>query len=155
MKPLAHSLFAFIFCLFLWSVALPEAVMSKTLILLSGVVACVLGSLPDLDLKAPLRVIGHRSGLSHSLFTVITTSLLAYLLFSRFPPLDLIVVPAVAGAVTSHVLLDTLTFSGCPLLWPLTRHRFSVRLCAYDNSLVNLVISTLSMLGIAAYIVYM
>jgi hypothetical protein len=73
---------------------------------------------------------------------------------SRKAPLDLIVVPATAGAIASHILLDTLTFSGCPLLWPFTRHRFSVRLCRYDNTLVNFVISALSVLGIAAYIVY-
>ncbi len=153
MKALTHSLFAFIFCILLYSVALP-AVTSKSLILLSGGIAFILGSLPDLDMRMPLRVIGHRSGLSHSIFTVTTVSLLVYLVFSGLPPLDLIVVPATVGAITSHILLDTLTFSGCPLLWPFTRHRYSAHLCRYDNTLANFVVSALSVLGIAAYIVY-
>lgn len=153
MKALTHSLFAFIFCILLYSVALPE-VTSKSLILLSGGIAFILGSLPDLDSRVPLRVIGHRSGLSHSIFTVAVVSLLAYLVFSGLSPLDLIVIPATVAAITSHILLDTLTISGCPLLWPFTRHRYSIRLCRYDNALVNSVISALSVLGIAAYIVY-
>ncbi len=154
MKALAHSLFAFLFCILLFSVALPSAATDKTLVLLAGAVTFFLGSFPDLDMRMPLRLIGHRSGLSHSLFTVVSISLLVYLATSRVPPLALIVVPATAGAVGSHILLDTLTLSGCPLLWPFTRHRFSVRLCRYDNTLVNLAISALSLLGIAAYIVY-
>ncbi|MGZ4903809.1 MAG: metal-dependent hydrolase [Halobacteriota archaeon] len=153
MKALTHSLFAFIFCILLYSVALPT-VTSKSLVLLSGGIAFILGSLPDLDTRVPLRVIGHRSGLSHSFFTVAAVSLLAYLVFSGLSPLDLIVIPATVGAITSHVLLDTLTLSGCPLLWPFTRHRYSAHLCRYDNALVNSVISALSVLGIAAYIVY-
>ncbi len=154
MKALTHSLFACLFCIFLYGTALPGVATNKTLILLSGVVALVLGSLPDLDMKVPLRLIDHRSGLSHSLFTVVAVSLLVYLVTLRVPPLDLIMVPATAAAIASHVLLDTLTFSGCPLLWPFTRHRFSIRLCRYDNTLVNVTISALSLLGIAAYIVY-
>ncbi len=154
MKALTHSLFAFIFCILLYSVALPEAVTSKSLILLSGAIAFILGSLPDIDTRTPLRVIRHRSGLSHSIFTVATMSLLAYLVFSGLPPLDLIIIPAIAGAITSHILLDALTLSGCPLLWPFTRHRYSAHLCTYDNPLVNTVIGTLSVIGIAAYIVY-
>ncbi len=154
MKALAHSLFACLFCILLFSVAFPSVAVDKTIILLSGIIAFVLGPLPDLDMKAPARLIGHRSGLSHSLFTVVTVSLLVYLVASRAPPLDLIVVPAIAAAIASHVALDTLTFSGCPLLWPVTRHRFSIHLCRYDNTLVNVAISALSILGIAAYVVY-
>ena len=153
MKALTHSLFAFVFCVVLYSAALP-AVTNKPLILLSGGVAFVLGSLPDLDMKWPLRVIGHRSGLSHSIFTIAMAWLLAYLIFSGVPSLELIVVPATVWAVTSHILLDTLTHSGCPLLWPFTRHRFSAHLCRYDNAFVNAAIGVLSVLGVAAYIAF-
>ncbi|MGZ4912376.1 MAG: metal-dependent hydrolase [Halobacteriota archaeon] len=154
MRAPTHSLFACFFCILLWSMALPKGVTSKPLVLLSAGIAFILGTLPDLDTRVPLRVIGHRSGFSHSFFTIVIVSLLAYLIFSNSPPLELIIVPATAGAIASHILLDTLTVSGCPLLWPLTRHRYSAHLCTYDNALVNFVISALSALGIAAYIVY-
>ncbi len=128
--------------------------MSKPLVLLSGGVAFFLGPLPDLDTRVPLRVISHRGGLSHSIFTIAIVALLADLATSGLPSLELIVVPAAVGATASHVLLDTLTLSGCPLLWPFTRHRYSARLCTYNNTLVNFAIDALSVLGIAAYIVY-
>ncbi len=154
MKAPAHSLFACFFCILLWSIALPNAVTSKPFILLSGAIAFILGTLPDLDTRVPLRVIGHRSGFSHSFFTIVIASLLAYLIFSSSPPLERIIVPATAGAIASHVLLDTLTVSGCPLLWPFTRRRYSAHVCAYDNTLVNFAVSASSALGIAAYIVH-
>jgi len=153
-KALTHSIFAFIFCVVIYHICVPYVAANRSLVLVSGTVALVLGPLPDLDARGSLKFIGHRSGFSHSIFTVVLLSGLAYVLFSNYPPLDLIIIPAVIGAITSHILLDALTVSGCPLLWPFTRHRFSARLCRYDNPLVNAAITVLSLFAILVFVLY-
>lgn len=150
MKAQAHSVFAFIFCIAIFELAIPET--NKVLILLSGTVALALASIPDIDERMPKRLIHHRSGVSHSIFTIAACTFGSFALLSRYPPLDLLVVPAVTAAVTSHILLDTLTRSGCPLLWPLSRHSFSAHLCKYDNPLANALIILLSSLAILTFI---
>ena len=139
MKALAHALFAFIFCLAVYELAAPTEA-NSLLILLSGTVAMTLASIPDFDLRSPPRLIRHRSGVSHSIFTVVTCALLSYILFSTYPPLDLIITVALTSAVASHVILDSLTTSGCPLFWPLSSRRFSAHLCRSDSPLANVLI---------------
>jgi len=153
-KSLAHSVFAFAFCIAICELAIPASATNKVFVLLSGTIALMLASVPDVDARTPLRLIRHRSGFSHSIFTVATCACLSYVLLSRYPPLDLIIIPAIASAITSHILLDTLTMSGCPLLWPLSRHRFSAHLCKYDNPLANALIVLLSSLTIVVFILH-
>lgn len=154
MKALAHAVFAFVFCIVVFELAVPASATNKVFVLLSGTIALTLASAPDVDARTPLRLIRHRSGLSHSIFTIATCACLSYVLFSRYPPLDLIIIPAIASAITSHILLDTLTMSGCPLLWPLSRHRFSAHLCKYDNPLANALIVLLSSFAIVAFMLH-
>ena len=139
MKELAHALFAFIFCAAVYELAVP-AKANSPLMLLSGTVAMALASIPDLDLRSPLRLIRHRSGVSHSIFTIATCALLSYVILFRYPLLDLFVTAAVTSALASHVILDSLTTSGCPLFWPLSSRRFSARLCRSDSPLANALI---------------
>jgi membrane-bound metal-dependent hydrolase YbcI (DUF457 family) len=150
-KALAHAVFAFVFCIAIFELALP-ANTSKILVLLSGTVALTLASIPDLDVHTPQRLVRHRSGISHSIFTAATCAYFSYVLLTRYPLLELIIVPALTSAVTSHILLDALTKSGCPLLWPLSSHYFSLRLCKYDNPLANSLIVLLSSIAIGAFI---
>ena len=138
----------------MYHVALPGVAAGKSVVLISGTVALALGPLPDLDARTWLKFIGHRSGFSHSIVTIVLLSGLAYLLFANYPPFDLIIIPAVIAAITSHILLDALTVSGCPLFWPFRRRRFSARLCRYDNQLVNTAIIALSLLTILVFVLY-
>jgi membrane-bound metal-dependent hydrolase YbcI (DUF457 family) len=153
-KALTHSIFAFIFCVVIYHICVPGIAANRSLVLISGTVALILGPLPDLDARTSLKFIGHRSGISHSIFTVVLFSGLAYVLLSNYPPLDLIIIPAVIGAITSHILLDALTISGCPLFWPFMRHRVSARLCRYDNRVVNTAIIVLSLFAILVFVLY-
>jgi len=153
-KALTHAIFAFVFCIVISEIALAPAATNKSMLLLSATVALLLGSLPDIDARLPLRPFGHRSGLSHSIFTATACTCLSYILLSPYPPLDAIVVPAVAAAIASHILLDSLTFSGCPLFWPLSRRRFSAHLCKYDSLLANASIILLSCAALVAFVVY-
>jgi len=153
-KALTHSIFAFVLCIIISEIALSPTATNKVLVLLSATVSLLLGSLPDFDARLPLRLIGHRSGFSHSVFTAATCTGLAYVLLAPYPPLDIIVVPAVTAAITSHILLDSLTVSGCPLLWPLSRHRFSAHLCKYDSPLANALIILFSCAAVAVFVLY-
>jgi membrane-bound metal-dependent hydrolase YbcI (DUF457 family) len=151
-KALAHSVFAFIFCIAIFELAIPET--NKVLVLLSSAIALTLASIPDIDERMPKRLVHHRSGISHSIFTIVVCAGVSYVLLSRYPPLDLLVIPALTAAVASHILLDTLTKSGCPLLWPLSHRSFSVHLCKYDNPLANALVVLLSSLAIITFILY-
>jgi membrane-bound metal-dependent hydrolase YbcI (DUF457 family) len=153
-KALTHSIFAFVFCIVLSEIALSPTPTNKFLLLLSATVSLLLGSLPDLDARLPLRLIGHRSGFSHSIFTAAACTGLSYVLLSQYTPLNLIVIPAVTAAITSHIFLDSLTVSGCPLLWPLSRHRFSARLCKYDSLLANTSIILFSCAAVVVLVLY-
>jgi membrane-bound metal-dependent hydrolase YbcI (DUF457 family) len=138
-RAVTHALFAFAFCMGVYELAAPTKTTSA-LTLLSGTMAGALASIPDLDLRSPLCLIRHRSGVSHSIFTVATCALFSYVLLSRYAPLDLYITAALTSAIASHVILDSLTMSGCPLLWPLSSRRFSARLCRSDSALANALI---------------
>ena len=154
MKALTHSIFAFVFCIVVSEIALSPPATNKLFLLLSATFALLLGSFPDFDARVPLQLIGHRSGFSHSIFTAAACASLSYVLLVPYPPLDLIIVPAVAAAIMSHIFLDSLTVSGCPLLWPLSRRRFSAHLCKYDSPLVNASIILFSCAAVAAFLLY-
>ena len=70
---------------------------------------------PDFDLRVGLP---HR-GVTHSLLALGLVALLA------FHGLPLLVALALVGGYGSHLVLDSLTVSGVPLLWPL-RFRFKL-----------------------------
>jgi membrane-bound metal-dependent hydrolase YbcI (DUF457 family) len=153
-KAVTHSIFAFVFCIIISEIALAPIATNKLFLLLSATVSLLLGSIPDFDARRPLRLVGHRSGFSHSIFTAASCACLSYVLLSPYPPLDLIVVPAVTAAIMSHILLDSLTVSGCPLLWPLSRYRFSAHLCKYDSRLANTSIILFSCAAVAVFLLY-
>jgi len=152
-RAFTHALFAFVFCVGVYELAAPTKT-SSTLTLLSGTVAAALASIPDFDFRSPLRLIRHRSGVSHSIFTVVACALLSYVLLLRYPPLDLFVTSALTSAIASHVILDSLTTSGCPLLWPLSSRRFSARVCRSDSPLANVLIVLLCIFTIVVVFRY-
>ncbi len=92
----------------------------------------LLGMLPDFDVFAVAlgasehTVAGHR-GASHSLVMALAFAVAGGLLARRYGWSGVRTALALALALGSHGLLDTLAHGGraIPLLWPLTRHRFS------------------------------
>jgi inner membrane protein len=101
----------------------------------------VLGTLPDFDVFAvalgagECTVAGHR-GASHSLITALLLAIAGGLLARRYGWNGLRTALAIALAVGSHGLLDTLAEGGraIPLFWPLTGHRFAAPLRPFPDA---------------------
>lgn len=112
------------------------------LAVLGGVGSVALARLPDYDLQVPF--LEHR-GATHTLaFLVLVAATLGWVghlfagEFGTAPTRTTALGVVVAGvAVGSHLLTDALTPSGVPLLWPLTRRRFSVSLAAATDPVAN------------------
>ena len=112
------------------------------LAVLGGVGTVALARLPDYDLRVPF--VRHR-GVTHTLaFLAVVAAALGWVghLFagefgtSPTRTAGLGVVVAVV-AVGSHLLADALTPSGVPLLWPLSRRRFSVSVATATSPVAN------------------
>ena len=109
-----------------------------------GVGVLALSRLPDADLRLP--GIAHRGPTHTLLFAALVGAALAgaaALLSARLPPSLaapwLVPFAAFVGAfgVGTHLLADALTPSGVPLLWPLSRRRFSLRVVRADSTVAN------------------
>lgn len=118
----------------------------------------IIAPIPDWD----LRWNSHR-GVTHSLFFLITVSVLCGVVTSLVLPHVTQVLPQlqlsgfyafmtgfgpVAGGLGTHLLGDVCTYSGIPLLWPAKR-RYSLRLCSSSSLRVNL---GLGLAGFAAFL---
>jgi inner membrane protein len=112
------------------------------LAVLGGVGSVTLARLPDYDLL--VSFVQHR-GATHTLaFLAVVAAALGWLghvfagQFGTASTRTAGLGVAVAGvAVGSHLLADALTPSGVPLLWPLSRRRFSVPLTTAGNPVAN------------------
>jgi inner membrane protein len=102
-------------------------------------IAAAMSLKPDTDKKV-LWGVFHRSWITHSLTTVIIATAGTYLLLSsvlKAGPLSFYVALAVFSATLSHVLLDSLTKSGVPLLGPLDNTMMGLRWFRSSNILLN------------------
>lgn len=112
------------------------------LAVLCGVGAVALSRLPDYDLMVPF--VDHR-GITHTVvFLLVVASLLAgagWAFADAFgtPPVPTAAVGAIAGtvAVGSHLLADALTPAGVPLLWPLSKKRYTLSVARASNPIAN------------------
>jgi inner membrane protein len=101
----------------------------------------VLGTLPDFDVFAVMlgasehTTAGHR-GASHSLLMALALAVAGGLLARRYGWNGVRTALALALAVGSHSVLDTLAQGGraIPLFWPLTSHRFAAPLRLFPDA---------------------
>ena len=112
------------------------------LAVLGGAGAVGLSRLPDCDLRVPF--VDHRGATHTLLFLVLVAATLGWLgsLFAGYFGMDRDLIAGLGVlvgvvAVGSHLLADALTPYGVPLLWPLTRRRYSVSLAAATDPLAN------------------
>ena len=124
------------------AIALASSITKNPVYLIS---AGFFGILPDMDFWF------HRSGLSHSITTVIVAVTNIILVTYLFYELDFLLAMMAFVGIGTHICLDMMTVSGVPLLWPwkknLVRIPPHVR---YDNPLMNhtLVIISIGLLFI-------
>lgn len=91
-------------------------------------IAAIFGTLPDLDFP-----FGHRGWFSHSLLAICVFSIAVLVLTS----LNLMVAAVAFIALFSHLLIDLVTKSGIPLLFPLVKEDIGLRLFESSNKYVN------------------
>lgn len=128
-----------------------DAVQTLALSLFSGCIAAAMSVSPDVD--TGLGGIFHRTWVTHSLTTVFIATGATYILFDDIfhaGPLSGYVTLAVLSATLSHVLLDSLTKKGVPLLGPFDDHMWGLRWFK-SNSLVLNIIFLGAGLAAAAY----
>lgn len=110
---------------------------------LVGIGIVGLARLPDYDMQIPL--LSHRGPTHTAAFALLVGVVLAgagWFLArgsGMWTRLDLAGMGATIGllSVGSHLLADWLTPAGIPLLWPLSRRRYSISITRADNSFAN------------------
>jgi inner membrane protein len=116
-----------------------DTVESLALSLAAAGISAAVAIKPDADKKV-LWGVFHRSWITHSLTTVIIATAGTYLLLSstlKEGPLPVYAALAVFSATLSHVLLDSLTRTGVPLLGPLDNSMMGLRWFKSSNILLN------------------
>ena len=107
--------------------------------LFAGAIAISMSVKPDMDLKLG-GIFHHRTWLTHSLATVFVVTGVTYVLFNdvfRAGILSSYVTVAVFSATLSHILLDSLTKKGVPLLGPFDNRMLGLRRFKSDNLMLN------------------
>jgi inner membrane protein len=94
-----------------------------------------LAVIPDLD-----KPFGHRKWFSHSIYIALILSIVGFLASFR-----LFYAFVVFLSIASHVILDFFTKSGVPILHPLRKNHYGLRLFAAHNRYAN---RTFSLLGL-------
>jgi inner membrane protein len=108
------------------------------LAVLAAVVAACMSVKQDKDNF--LWGIFHRTWVTHSLTTVVVVTGATYIIFDHFLPdgqIPLFLALATFSATLSHVLLDSLTKGGVPLLGPFDDKKRGLRWFKGDGILVN------------------
>jgi inner membrane protein len=90
------------------------------------------------DLDHPIK---HRAWFSHSLFAAFVFSVVGFIA-SQF---QIFYALAVFLAMSSHVLLDFLTYSGVPILYPWKHRNYSMSIFRSDNMVANKIFVFLGM----------
>lgn len=123
------------------------------------------GVLPDLDhrkskITKKFSVVGffssrmfrHR-GILHTPAFYIAAAVILFLLVGKSNLLDFVIYGLLAGEL-SHLLLDTLTPQGIPLLWPLYKRHISLLPIQTDGAIDHL-IGRLSLISAVCILIYM
>ncbi len=118
----------------LFSLAMVSLLIVDPMLLL---LAALLSLVPDID-----KPFGHRHWFSHSIFTALIFSIVAFVA-SGFQHVYALVAFL---AVSSHVLLDFITKSGVPILYPWRKKHYGLRLFSAHNSMVNRTAAAVSLL---------
>ncbi len=110
--------------------------------LLYGLIGALFGVLPDADIILDkLYLAEHRGAYSHSLgasaIMGAMAGIFAYFLFSMGAEASFIIGILSLSASFSHVILDSMTYSGVKMMWPFSSRKYKgwVR---YDNLAVNI-----------------
>ena len=120
--------------------------------ILMGLAGALFGVLPDSDIAlSRLHIAEHRGAYSHSLGSSVILGIAAGL--SAFYIFDMEIRTSALMAILAfassflHVLVDSMTYSGTYMLWPITRRRFRgwVR---YDSITANLAVISLCVLSL-------
>lgn len=117
-----------------------DTVQTLALSLVAGVIAAAMSVSPDAD--TGLGGIFHRTWITHSLTTVFIATGVTYILFDDIfhaGALSNYVTLAVFSATLSHVLLDSLTKKGVPLLGPFEDRMRGLRWFKSNSLLLNLI----------------
>ncbi len=101
------------------------------------VLAALVSLVPDMD-----RVIAHRQWFSHSIYAALILSGVAFAA-SGFQPMYALVAFL---ALSSHVLLDSVTKSGVPILHPWKKKHYGLRWFSAHNRKVNAAVTVMSLL---------
>ena len=117
-----------------------DTVQTLALSLVAGAIAAAMSVSPDAD--TGLGGIFHRTWITHSLTTVFLATGATYILFDDIfhaGALASYVTMAVFSATLSHVLLDSLTKKGVPLLGPFEDRMRGLRWFKSDSLVLNLI----------------
>ncbi len=117
---------------------------------LMGLTGALFGVLPDADIMLDaVGIARHRGAYSHSIFSSILFGIIvgpvAYFLFSFSPKTSVLLGLLASAASFSHVLTDTLTYSGVRIFWPFSKKKYR-GFIKYDNIPANLLIIVLCLL---------
>jgi membrane-bound metal-dependent hydrolase YbcI (DUF457 family) len=106
---------------------------------------------PLLDLDKLISEDFHRSFYTHSLLTVAILTVACLILTSFIYPFTWIFTFAVFCATLSHVLLDSLTIMGVPLLGPWNKEMISLKMFKSNDGTVNYILIVIGVLLAAIY----
>jgi inner membrane protein len=126
---------------------------SLALSVTAGGIAAAMSVKPDMDRKF-FRGIFHRCWLTHSLTTVVVATAVAFVIFKYALQVGLLayyVALAVFCAIFSHVLLDSFTRMGVPLLGPFDSRMRGLRWFRGSNPLLNYGLLAAGLLVMLAY----
>ncbi len=108
------------------------------LALIAAIVAACMSVKPDADNFA--WGIFHRTWITHSLTTVLLVTGVTYIVFADLlhaGPMTMYMTIAMLSATLSHVLLDSLTKGGVPILGPFDDKKWGLRWFKGNNILLN------------------
>jgi inner membrane protein len=129
-----------------------DTVQTLALSLVAGAIAAAMSVSPDVD--TGLGGIFHRTWITHSLTTVFIATGVTYILFDDIfhaGPLSGYVTLAVLSATLSHVLLDSLTKKGVPLLGPFDDKMRGLRWFKSNSLALNIVFLGAGLAAAACY----
>jgi len=120
--------------------------------LFAGAIAASMSVKPDMDSKMG-GIFHHRNWFTHSLATVFIVTGATYILFNDIFQAGILsnyITVAVFSAILSHILLDSFTKKGVPLLGPFDNRMFGLRRFKSNNLLLNWALLVAG-LGMAVY----
>lgn len=106
----------------------------------------LIGSLfPDIDVRYRHRALAHNV---FSLLAFYFILFFIYLYIGNSYMKAMNFASAGAYAYSTHILLDSFTYNGVRLFWPIKKKRYGLRFFGYDDRLANIVIAALGALSL-------